>query len=58
MQECIYLPQLMAQGRLITKGVPQGGLISPILSNIMLNEYDQYLDKFYLDKKVKKDRCN
>ena len=41
-----------------TEGVPQGGVISPILSNIMLNKFDQYLDRCYLGKKVRKDRCN
>jgi len=39
-----------------SEGVPQGGVISPLLSNIMLNEFDQYLDKCYLSKKVRKDR--
>ena len=38
------------------EGVPQGGVISPLLSNIMLNEFDQYLDKLYLSPKARKDR--
>jgi len=37
-------------------GVPQGGVISPILSNIMLNEFDQYLEIHYIGKKARKDR--
>mgnify|MGYP000403006795 CR=1 FL=1 len=41
-----------------TEGVPQGGVISSILSNIRLNEFDQYLNECYLGKKVRKDRCN
>lgn len=39
-----------------SEGVPQGGVISPLLSNIMLNEFDQYLDECYLSKKARKDR--
>jgi group II intron reverse transcriptase/maturase len=39
-----------------SEGVPQGGVLSPMLSNIMLNEFDQYLDKCYLSKKARKDR--
>lgn len=39
-----------------TEGVPQGGVISPLLSNIMLNEFDQYLDRCYLNKKARQDR--
>ncbi len=38
------------------QGVPQGGVISPLLSNIMLNQFDQYLDECYVGKKVRKDR--
>jgi len=39
-----------------SEGVPQGGVISPLLSNIMLNEFDQYLDHCYLSRKARKDR--
>ncbi|WP_438273136.1 reverse transcriptase domain-containing protein [Vibrio campbellii] len=38
------------------QGVPQGGVISPLLSNIMLNEFDLYLHQRYLSKKARKDR--
>jgi RNA-directed DNA polymerase len=38
------------------EGVPQGGVLSPLLSNIMLNEFDQWLEKRYLSKKARKDR--
>lgn len=38
------------------QGVPQGGVISPLLSNIMLNEFDWHLDELYLGKKARKDR--
>lgn len=42
--------------RAASEGVPQGGVISPLLSNIMLNEFDQYLNKRYLSGKARKDR--
>jgi group II intron reverse transcriptase/maturase len=42
--------------RAASEGVPQGGVLSPILSNIMLNEFDQYLERRYLSKKARKDR--
>lgn len=38
------------------EGVPQGGVLSPLLSNIMLNEFDQWLENKYLSKKARKDR--
>lgn len=38
------------------EGVPQGGVLSPLLSNIMLNEFDQWLEQRYLCKKARKDR--
>ncbi len=41
-----------------SEGVPQGGVISPLLSNIMLDEFDQYLQGKYLSEKVRKDRQN
>ncbi|CDZ76367.1 Group II intron-encoded protein LtrA [Legionella massiliensis] len=38
------------------EGVPQGGVLSPLLSNIMLNEFDKWLEEKYLNKKTRKDR--
>lgn len=38
------------------EGVPQGGVLSPLLSNIMLHEFDEWLDKKYLSKKARIDR--
>ncbi len=42
--------------RAASEGVPQGGVISPLLSNIMLHEFDQWLETRYLSKKARKDR--
>ncbi len=38
------------------KACRKGRVISPLLSNIMLNEFDQYLHKRYLSGKARKDR--
>jgi len=38
------------------EGVPQGGVLSPLLSNIMLKEFDQWLERRYLCNKARKDR--
>ena len=42
--------------RAASEGVPQGGVASPLLSNIMLHEFDQWLEGRYLSKKARKDR--
>jgi len=40
--------------RAASEVVPHGGVISPLLSNIVLNEFDQYLHKRYLSGKARK----
>jgi len=42
--------------RAASEGVPQGGVISPLLSNIMLNEFDRLLEATHLSQKARKDR--
>ena len=42
--------------RAASEGVPQGGVISRLLSNIVLNEFDEWLEVEYLSKKARKDR--
>jgi retron-type reverse transcriptase len=42
--------------RAASEGVPQGGVISPLLSNIMLHEFDVWMEKNHLNKKARKDR--
>ncbi|MCP4165497.1 MAG: group II intron reverse transcriptase/maturase, partial [Chloroflexi bacterium] len=42
--------------RASSEGVPQGGVLSPLLSNIMLHEFDMWLEAKYLNKKARKDR--
>jgi len=39
-----------------SEGVPQGGVLSPLLSNIMLHEFDVWMEAKFLNKKVRKDR--
>ena len=38
------------------QGVPQGGVLSPLLSNIMLHEFDQWMEQHYCGIKAKRDR--
>lgn len=42
--------------RASSEGVPQGGVLSPLLSNIMLHEFDRWMEGNYLNKKARKDR--
>ena len=42
--------------RASSEGVPQGGVISPLLANIMLHEFDGWLESRYLNEKARKDR--
>lgn len=42
--------------RASSEGVPQGGVLSPLLSNIMLHEFDAWLEAKYLNRKARKDR--
>jgi RNA-directed DNA polymerase len=42
--------------RAASEGVPQGGVLSPLLSNIMLHEFDVWLEAKYLNRKARKDR--
>ena len=42
--------------RAASEGVPQGGVLSPLLSNVMLHEFDQWLEGKYLSNKARKDR--
>ena len=42
--------------RASSEGVPQGGVISPLLSNIMLHEFDVWMEDNCLNKKARKDR--
>jgi RNA-directed DNA polymerase len=39
-----------------SEGVPQGGVLSPLLSNIVLHDFDARLEAKYLSYKARKDR--
>ena len=41
-----------------SEGVPQGSVLSPLLSKIMLHEFDAWLEAKYLNRQARKERCN
>lgn len=45
---------IMPNGEIVTsdKGTPQGGIISPLLSNIVLNELDQWVNNQWSEKEL------
>ncbi len=42
--------------RAASEGVPQGGVLSPLLSNIMLHEFDSWMEENYLSKQARERR--
>lgn len=54
-RKILAAPIQMPDGTIFTpqKGTPQGGILSPLLANIVLNELDQWVDSQWLECPVK-----